>query len=422
MVKIEVLGGHREIGGNCVKVTDKDRVILFDQGLRFSIFKRYYSRLIQPIGLPELRKLSIIPSPEAYEDVNTIYVSHLHLDHLGLLSNIPGEIIVKLPSHNVYKVLEEGWKMSPSWPVFIPPRFFVKTDEATRYKTDENDVLAVPVLHSAYPANAYIYFGSEETILYTGDLRINSTSDIYQDLYGKTLLNYIEENRDIKIDKLIIEGTNIGRLLTPIKVAEAHRILERLVEEDKITFMALHELDIESLLLASSLRTSHGKKLVIASSRLTKVIETLISDTPSIKRTLKESIALEDEVKHSTIFIKTSMDEIKRNPSAYCIITDIGRLDEILRKFEPLSQNLTMAPAILMIAEPSDEEATFDEARLINWLSLYGLQPYNLRISGHYHPYELKTIIQTIKPKEVIPIHTLNPEYLYALSMSNLEH
>ena len=83
------------------------------------------------------------------------------MDHLGLLSNIPGETTVKLPSLNIYKALEEGWQMSPAWPVFISPRFFVKTEEATKYRTDKNDVLAVPVLHSAYPANAYIYFGSD---------------------------------------------------------------------------------------------------------------------------------------------------------------------------------------------------------------------------------------------------------------------
>jgi len=418
MVKIEILGGHREIGGNCVRVTDKERAILFDQGLRFSVFKRYYSRLIQPLGLPELRRIGVVPHPDTYINVNAVYISHLHLDHLGLLSNIRGETTVKLPSLNVYKALEEGWKMSPSWPVFVPPRFFVKITEPTRYRTDENDVLAVPVLHSAYPANAYIYFGSDETLLYTGDLRIDGSPDTQEDLYGKTLLDFVEENKDIKIDKLIIEGTNIGRPLTPIKMSEVRGIMERLFQEEKPTFIALHELDIESLLLASSLGRSHKKDLVIASPRLNRVVETLISDTSRKKSILREIKVLEDEVKQSIFFTKTSINDVKKEPARYCILTDIGRLDEIFRKFEPLSQNIMMAPVILMIAEPSDEEAIFDEARLINWLSLFGLQPYNTRISGHYHPYELKKIIQTIKPTEVIPIHTLYPEYLRALSES----
>ena len=416
MVEIDVLGGYREIGGNCVRITDKDRVILFDQGIRFSIFKQYYSRLIQPLGLPELRKLGVIPSQDAYANIDAIYISHLHLDHLGLLSNIPCETIVQLPSLRVYQVLEESWRMSPSWPVFIPPRFFIKIAEATKCRTDQNNVLAVPVHHSAYPANAYIYFGSDETILYTGDLRIDSISNVHKALYRKTLFEFIEENEDVKVDKLIIEGTNIGRLLTPIKPIEAQGIIGRLFEKGKLTFIALHQLDIESLLLIASLKKSHRKNLLIASPRLTKVLEALISSNPKIRRALEKAEVLEDEVKHSTIFTKTSMSDIKREPAKYCIITDIARLDEMLRKFEPLSQNLVMAPVILMITEPTSEEAIFDMEKLIRWLSLYGVQPYTVRISGHYYPYQLKTIIQTIKPKEVIPIHTLYPEYLHALS------
>lgn len=416
MVRIEILGGVREIGGNCIRIVDKDKVLLFDQGIRFSIFGKYYSRLIQPLGLPELRKLGIVPHQKAYADVDAIYISHLHLDHLGLLNNIPCETTVKLSSLGVYEALEESWRMSPSWLVFISPRFFVKTAESTKYRTDENEVLAVPVSHSAYPANAHIYFGSDETILYTGDLRIESISNIPQALYRKTLLDFISENEDLKVDKLIIEGTNIGRLLTPIGPSEAQGILERLFEKSKLTFIALHQLDIESLLLIASLENLGRKNLLIASPRLTKVLEALIPSAPKIKRALAKVKVLEDAVKRSTIFTKASLNDVKREPAKYCIITDIGRLDEIFRKFEPLSQSLVMAPVILMISEPSSEEAIFDMEKLIRWLSLYGLQPYTVRISGHYYPYQLKTIIKAIKPKEVVPIHTLYPEYLHSLS------
>jgi ribonuclease J len=271
--------------------------------------------------------------------------------------------------------------------------------------------MTVPVSHSAYPANAYIYFGSDETILYTGDIRIQTASDICNDIYEKTLLTYIEENKDLKINKLIIEGTNLGRLLTPIKSAESYRVLERIFEPDKPAIVALHELDIENLLLISSIAASHEKELVVASSRLTKIIETEISNIPKINR-LKKIKVLEEEVKHSTSFDKTSIIDIKRDLAIRCIVTDIRTLDEILKKFEPLSQSMITTPVILMISEPSDEEAIIDEERLINWISLYGLQPYNVRISGHYHPYELKKIVQTIKPKEIIPVHTYHPEYL----------
>jgi len=416
MVQIEILGGKREIGGNCVRITDKERIILFDQGIRFSIFKAFYSRFIQPIGIPELRRLHVIPPPSAYEDINAIYISHFHLDHLGLLSNIPCETVVKFPSLKIYQALEEGWRMSPSWPVYIPPKFFVKTEEITRNRTDENDVMSVPVSHSAYPAYAFIFFGSDETLLYTGDFRTSNVKAANNVLYKQTLFEYLEENRDIKIDKLIIEGTNIGRPLTPIRPNEAQKITSRLFEKKKLVLVAIHQLDVESLLLIASVAKLQKKKLLLASPRLTKILEVLYFVTPKFKRALENAIVLEDAVKESKLSNKASISDIKKELGDYCMITDIARLDEIIRKFEPLSEHLTMASVALMISEPSDEEAIFDLRRLVRWLSIYGLQLYHIRISGHYYPYELKAILRKIKPKEVIPIHTLYPEYLYALT------
>ena len=413
MVKIEIFGGKREIGGNCVKITDKDKTVLFDQGIKFSTFKAFYSRFIQPTGIPELRKLGIIPPPEAYENVNTIYISHFHLDHLGLLSNIPCETVVKLPSLRIYQALETAWRMSPSWTAFIPPKFFVSMQEVTKYREDENNVLSIPVSHSAYPAYAFIFFGSDETILYTGDFRVSNVKAANKVLYRQTLLNYLEENTDIKIDKLIIEGTNIGRPQIPIKPDEAQRIINRLLVKGKLALIAMHELDIESLLLIASIASVKRKNLTLASPRLARVLDTLFSIMPKLKRMFEEMVLVE-EIKENTTLNKISMNEITKSPNSYCIITDIARLDEILRKFEPLSNHMIMAPVILMISEPASEEAMFETERLLKWLSLYGLQPYNIRISGHYHPYELKTIIQKINPREIIPIHTLFPEFLHA--------
>jgi len=415
MVKIEIFGGKREIGGNCVKITDKDKTVLFDQGIKFSTFKAFYSRFIQPTGIPELRKLGIIPPPEAYENVNTIYISHFHLDHLGLLSNIPCETVVKLPSLKIYQALETAWRMSPSWTAFIPPKFFVNMQEVTKYREDENNVLSIPVSHSAYPAYAFIFFGSDETILYTGDFRTSNVKAANELLYKQTLLDYLEQNKDVKIDKLIIEGTNIGRPQIPIKPDEAQKIINRLVVKEKLTLFAIHELDIESLLLIASIASAKRKRLILASPRLTRVLDALLLSIPKLKHIIEKMVLIE-EIRERTRLSKMSMNEIKKSPNRHCIVTDIARLDEILRKFEPLSYQMIMAPVILMISEPASEEAIFDTERLLRWLSLYGLQPYSIRISGHYHPYELKSVINKIKPKEIIPIHTLFPEFLYASS------
>ncbi|MEM4676734.1 MAG: hypothetical protein QXY55_02480, partial [Candidatus Korarchaeota archaeon] len=235
-MKIKILSGSTSIGGNFVRIEDGDQIIIFDQGIRFDLMSRYYSGFIAPRGIAELRRIGAIPKPEWYDGASAIYISHMHLDHLGALSNIPCETKVKLPSMAVYKDMEEKWSTSPTWLSLIPGKYYVELAELRPLQTDENDVMAIPVSHSAYPAYAFIYFGKNETVLYTGDFRIESFLDqsVFRELnQGDDLLTFLEENKDIRIDTLIIEGTNIGSDRIPITPAEAIKIIEKLVRNRK---------------------------------------------------------------------------------------------------------------------------------------------------------------------------------------------
>mgnify|MGYP001078044832 CR=1 FL=1 len=108
-MEIQILGGSRSIGGNFIKITDGDRTLVFDQGIRFDIMNNYYTRNLAPQGITELRDLGVLPKAEWYEDASGIYITHLHLDHLGALSNIPFETKVHLPDLGIYEDMESRW-------------------------------------------------------------------------------------------------------------------------------------------------------------------------------------------------------------------------------------------------------------------------------------------------------------------------
>ncbi len=65
---------------------------------------------------------------------------------------------------------------------------------------------------------------------------------------------------------------------------------------------------------------------------------------------------------------------------------------------------------ILSASEPYNEEMQIDYERMTNWLNHYGLPQYHVHISGHIMPLQLKETLQTIKPKQVFPIHGAHPE------------
>ncbi|MHA1832960.1 MAG: hypothetical protein ACTSV7_03135 [Candidatus Baldrarchaeia archaeon] len=53
---------------------------------------------------------------------------------------------------------------------------------------------------------------------------------------------------------------------------------------------------------------------------------------------------------------------------------------------------------------------------IAKWLSRMGIQAYRIRVSGHYYPYQLKTILNTTKPRKRIEvIHTEKPNFFHRM-------
>jgi len=408
MVEIQILSGLTSVGGNFIKIKDGDRTIIFDQGIRFDLMSKYYSSIVAPRGIAEFRRIGIIPKQEWYKEAETVYISHMHLDHLGALSNIPQEITVKLPSKVIYDYMEEKWRSSVTWLSLIPRKYYVKLDELKAYQTDKNGVMPVPVSHSAYPAYAFIYFGKNENVLYTGDFRTESflDQDIFNELnQGDDLLTFLENNKDTRIDSLIIEGTNIGSDRIPITPIEASNIIKRLAKNRNQLLATVHWLDIEYAYTLISIAEEIKMQVVVASAPLLKLLER-ISNLP-----LKPK-ALDEYIEYPTLFEKVSMEDTKEKTLILVSYREIIDLIRDLNLNESLAKDCL---AIISESEPQIEEGT-DYSVIANWFSMLGIESYRIRASGHYYQYQLKAILDKIKPKKSVrTIHTEKPKLFMIL-------
>ncbi len=81
--------------------------------------------------------------------------------------------------------------------------------------------------------------------------------------------------------------------------------------------------------------------------------------------------------------------------------------------------------------EPFSEEMEIDETKMVNWLDFFSVnydfemknqQKIFVRrhVSGHASQSELKTLIEKIKPKTLIPIHTTHPKLFEGISTSKV--
>ena len=425
---IRVISGSKTIGGNCVVVhIDKDEYIVLDHGLRFDIFRRYYGMYTQPLDAQELRSLRALPPLDVMLDAKAVFISHLHLDHLGSLDYLDlkegNNLNVHIPFKNYYKeVLSEYWRYSWKY-ILVPHTSYSKNLLVDVEKSAPKYIKPIKTYHSAYPSYSFIIEGYEGTVVYTGDLRTSSllksldeplAEEVYSMLYGSIDYDALEAIRESSddIDVLIIEGTNFGRVLTPLEPKEFVDLVNRIISKMP-SIVSLHVLDLESLLAITLNAHKNDLSTILYSPRLVRFITYAVDSRtlhelnlyytgknplPTIDIDfLSPNEALKEVIDHKGIII-TDYESI-----------DIARL--LLRCNTPKP-----VAAIIVSSEPTTEEYSIEMKKQLEWFRLARIQPYRLRVSGHYYPYELVKILEVLKPKRVVPIHTKYPEFITTLS------
>lgn len=409
---IEIYGGYREIGGNCIVVKDRDKKVIFDNGIRFQVLRRYYRGRIQPLGVNELRSIGAIPPLSVFEDADSVYISHFHLDHLGLLGVLPPGTRVYVPSIGILEVIEEWYRSTPTWLAELPHKLHVDIIEMKPYREDELGVTPIPVSHSAYPSYALVYDGYDRTVFYSGDLRVDGPLgpriNTIQNI-GKAL-----ESR--KVDIALLEGTNIGGVETPIGPEEFGSILSRVLIESGLVITSIDPLDFELFIAVSELASLNGRTVVVSSSRLVDILSHwLSSDFNAGNLELAVAAELEKPPMVPVDYVSLKQD-VLRDPDSFLLVQEPTGFLEMLRQMRIWGEELPRrATAVLTTPEPLEAESEAEDETLSYWLYTLGVQVYRVRLSGHYYPHELRSILNTVKPEKLVPIHTRHPSLILKL-------
>jgi len=401
-VKIKVYGGVDEIGGNCIVIEDGDIKIVFDNGIRFSILRRFYGGRIEPLGLSELRAVGAVPPFEALHGASALYISHLHLDHTGLLSSIPPEVSIRVPSKRILEKTLASWYRRPgSWLAYVPPDYAAKVEEIESKEEDENKVTAILVSHSCFPAYSFLYAGSDATIFYSGDLRFEPLTTLCRQLDES-----IAEIGIDGVDVALLEGTNFNAEYTPITASMFRDYISLLLREYELLSISIDPLDLEAFLTILDLSLLMGRSLVIGSERLLWVVD----EVEKLRPRTRDKVYISEELKASAPLLRniSLLNDVLKNPGDYILaIEPIGLLHTFRKlKIWGESPSLTDSVVVLMDPEPKESIKEVEEGALRTWLRSFGIQVFRLRLSGHYLPHQFNNIIETLKPKDIIPLHT----------------
>ena len=408
--KITFHSGVLTIGGTIIEVAYENSHIFFDFGSEYNP-----SLKVQPTDLQGLLDGKLVPylnnifDPkiplEGYElkadsfENTAVFLSHIHLDHSKIVNYLNPEI----PLYTT-----EGTK-SLLTTLNVNNDFIFPLYEKQEYNTrevigvKENEVITVghikvkvmPVDHDAYGACGLLIETPDLKIAYTGDLRLHGYRE-------KDTLNFCKESEESDI--LLIEGVSVSfqELDDPIREGEAlneNEVIDKINtiiknNPNKQTTFNYYISNLERIMniIKTNPRTvvldSYSAYVLKEATGVSSYYYDIDGKDYNLDENYKISFEslLEDEEKYFWQVDKEALKYINKfKKNGIYIHTDAVPLGDFDPAYKPFINNFANNNIEFIIVP----------------------------CSGHARPYDLIKIINLIKPKLLIPIHSYHPERLY---------
>ena len=302
---------------------------------------------------------------------------------------------------------------------------------------------------------------SKKKIVYSGDLRLHGPK-------ADQVRYFIEKAHDFEPDVLIVEGTRIDSQVENELKGEAEvefeitSFLKHIQHKNPSApiFFECSRTDLFRFQSFYQAAKQSNRKLVLHPRTyylLQKSIEGkvkglerinledigayfprkgwMVYDTQDYKRSatikcLIEKFEEKYEIKATDINSSTNNEEllsefdpdfwiraqdISEHPEKYLVYLDLYSMNELC-DINP-SDDMYY---ILSKSEWDDPKSRLNEMKKKNWLKLFNFNEKNMfkvHCSGHITPSHLRDMINTIKPKQIFPIHTLSPKKFYNLGL-----
>lgn len=403
--------GSKQIGGSCVELraANGERILL-DAGMP----------LTRPDGgdwprgtmsrpSRELRAEGVLPDIDglyagAAPRFSALVLSHAHLDHHGLAHHVHPDIPVYGSPGTIEMI-----KVSN---VFVPD---ASVPTNLRQLTSDQDlalgsfaVRGIPVDHAAPDSRALRIEVDGLSLLYSGDLRAHGRRrhlfDSLPDAAGH-------------IDVLVLEGTTIGQAPGthgyPDELDVERRLVELLELESGLVVVIASGQNIDRAISVYRAAVATGRELVIDPYQA-YVLMALRDICPEAPQFDSPSVRVKFITSHVDTMKKAGLWKLACRMSRDAKVT-VDQLAESPRRFVCLARSSGATVALLGKLMSSTRPA-------IVWSQWGGylkkggaiprfcveqeIKPKLIHSGGHAHPEDLVALVERLRPKVVVPIHT----------------
>ena len=435
MVKLTFFGGVNEIGGNKILLEDKKTRIFFDFGQSFTFGSEYFTgwltpRAINGLGdyfafnlLPRLKglyskeMLAYTDLPYAEPQVDAVFLSHAHFDHVTHIQFLDPEI----PIHVGFgtKLFMDAMEETSNFCDYGEHKCNLFRT-GNKIKVDSVTVEPIHVDHSIPAAYGFIIRTSAGTVVYTGDLRRHGPR---KDLTEE----FIEEATNCEPIALVCEGTRMARKESRKNVTEPQvkKGSDAIIKSTKkAVFTMRASRDIDRFNSFYKVAKKNNRKLAITPKTAHLLTKLLNDEHLSLPDPMKdENIVVYYKRKKSGAFDEkdyfpwereflnkmVTHEYVNKNQKKLIMDLDFTQFAELI--------DIKPKPGchfIHSMSEPFSEEDIEDKV-MHNWIDHFKMQFHQLHASGHMNRKQLIAMVKQIQAKTTFPVHTENQDLFKSL-------
>ena len=395
--------GTHEIGGSCAEISTDKAKILIDLGMPLD----YDKHTAEEQG--QIRS----DAAEWCKGVDALFLSHAHADHYGFLDLLPQDTPIYATEETFAMLALDG--ILGDDPTEHLEKHPLKSGQSC--EVADIKVTAYIVDHSAYGACAYLIECDGKRILYSGDIRLHGVKGV---LY---------KNLPKDVDYLLLEGTNILRAKNnPTEREVENQFVEAFNDAPDalhLVWCSAKNIDRICALFRACIRC--GKTLAI-DPYIANVLAAVAQLNPKIPTVttaeqmkvyfpprLTERLTQRNQPQY--IFSlnpkqnKVSYDDFARSPEKYVMLvrpTTLTYLQRIKAHHIRLIKSIWGG----YWNEPNTESFR-------SWVEKHCEDVKDIHSSGHADTQSLQRIVEFVRPKTIVPIHTDAPKQFSDIFVNN---
>lgn len=411
MPQIIIHRGTHTIGGSCIEIRSDNNRIILDFGM--PLMKKGGGEINEEKLLYPSIENGILPNVEGlYTDqqptIDAVIISHAHIDHYGLLNYLHPSIPVYL-SRGSHALINIG-------KIFYPERSKISFDNYRVFKhwkpfeIGPFKIFSYLMDHSGYDASAFLIETKNKKIFYSGDFRGHGRK--YE------VLDRLASNPDQDVDCLLMEGTTLGgnHSMGFASEKEVEKGLYQIFSEQKdVSFIMASGSNVDRIVSIYKAAVKSNKTLVL-DLYACYILDQLKNITSSLTPHGRDNI----RVFYISTHAQSMVDSLGKD-SLYKYTDRKIEIDEIVNRRDQMVLKLPVS-AMYRISDALLKDRPFDKTKFIfsmwpgyldknpkfhEFCEKYQIEPIKIHTSGHAYLEDLKRLVTALKPKTLIPVHTL---------------